>query len=79
MTVYVCACAAVVGLVLIMPFFIEPGDRAMREKERRDSRDAFDSLFDGETEREKNTEADDRLGACHLTHERPAEWSHACR
>ena len=44
MIVFVCAVA--VALVLIVPFLMEPGDRAMRERERRDCRDALDQLFD---------------------------------
>ena len=56
--------AAVLTAVFIAPFFIEPGDRAMREKERRDCRDAFDQLRAGEMQREKNTETDDGPGPC---------------
>ena len=65
--------AVVVTVVFVAPVFMEPGDRAMREKERRDCRDAFDQLFDGEREREKDNETDDRLGVCRITYERPVE------
>ena len=65
-------CVVVVALVLIAPFLMEPGDGAMRERERRDCRDAFDQLLAGEMEREKNTETDDGRVPWR-THERPVE------
>jgi hypothetical protein len=67
------ACAVVVALVLIVPFLMEPGDRAMRERERRDCRHALDQLFDSEIEREKETQTDDGLVPWRTAHEQPVD------